>query len=127
MSETESSHFSLLQKKACDLISFAENYSAISSLSSLLFHLLEPKDLTILEKPLLRLLNGSEHYKQIGLVLIAAVIEKNNTIFERNIRWFRINITDTEFCKHKKIEILKLIANESNIKWIQKELEYWIK
>lgn len=127
MSETELNHFSLLQKKAIDIITYAENYCAITSLSSMLFHLLESKDLPTLEKPLLRLLNGPEQYKQMGLVLIAAVLERNNTVFERNIRWLRIYHTDTEFCKHKKIEILKLVANESNIKWIQKELEYWIR
>lgn len=127
MSESENNHLSLLEKKVTDLLATAESYCAIASYTSLLFQLLNPKDYTVFEKPLLRMLNGPEHYRQLGLNLILSVLERNNTVFERSIRYMRIFIIDTDYCKHKKVEVLKLMANESNIKWIQKELEYWIK
>ena len=126
MSETEKSHFSLLQKKALEMLSYAGSYCAIASLSSLLYHLLPAGEYTVLEKPLMRMLNGPEHYRQIGLNMMVAVLEKNGTAFDHSLRYLRLTITDTEYCKHRKLDILKLMANEGNIKWIQKELDYWI-
>ncbi len=127
MSESEMNDLALLRKKATELISCAENYCAIASLASLLFHLLEPKDFGLLERPILRLLSGPEHYRQIALNMMRAVLERNSSVFAGSIKYLRICMTDTEYCKHKKAEAMQMLANESNIKWIQRELEYWIR
>jgi hypothetical protein len=127
MSETEAGHLSLLQKKAIDILTHSQSYSAIASLSALLYHLLPPKEYSVLEKPLLRMLNGPEHYRQIGLNLMVAILERCPTALEHSLHYMRLSITSTEYCKHRKLDILKLMANEGNIKWIQKELDYWIR
>jgi len=127
MSSIEIQHLDLLFKKCSELIQINLNYAAICSLSSVLFHIIsDKKDFQILEKPVLRLLSGPEHYKQLGLNIIHAILEKNNRLFDLYMKYFRITMNDSEYTKLKKIEILSMIANEKNIKWIQKEFEYWI-
>eukprot|EP00826_Nyctotherus_ovalis_P051463 TRINITY_DN6431_c0_g2_i3.p1 TRINITY_DN6431_c0_g2~~TRINITY_DN6431_c0_g2_i3.p1 ORF type:complete len:198 (-),score=73.87 TRINITY_DN6431_c0_g2_i3:1074-1667(-) len=126
MSDTERKHLSALKSKCKELIAYASNGAAIASFASLLFHIGSAEELVVLERPLLRLLSGPEPYKQLGLNIIQAVLQKNPEMFESAMRYFRIFVSDTEYTRYKKVEILKVIANERNIKWIQKELEYWI-
>lgn len=126
MSDTETKHLNVLKSKCKELIMYASNGAAIASYASLLFHIGNAKEMSVLERPLLRLLSGPEPYKQLGLNIIQAVLQKNPELFETAMKYFRILISDTEYLRYKKVEILKVIANEKNIKWIQKELEYWI-
>ena len=126
MSETETKHLKLLKNKCKELIGITANYAAISAYASLLFHISEPGELNVLEKPLLRLLVGPEPYKQLGLNIIQAILKRNPDLFDIHMKYFRIFVNDTDYTKYKKIEILEIIANDKNIKWIQKELEYWI-
>lgn len=76
-----------------------------------------------LANPLISLLTAPHEIQYIALRNIKFILDKRPTIFDQNIKIFFIKYTDPVYVKLEKIEVLKRVANVSNIELILSELK----
>lgn len=118
-----------LLNKCKEMIEVLSNSSTILSLCSLLYHILSensPSELQILEKPLMRILRKNDNSKHICLSEIIKILETNNSLFKSYLRYFKLKQEENLNSQKKKLQIMCLLSDSSNIKFIQKELQFWI-
>ncbi|KAF9102676.1 AP-3 complex subunit beta-2 [Mortierella sp. AM989] len=105
----------------------SRNSQVVLSVAKLYMHLAPAEDSYKLGRPLIRLLRTHREIQYIVLNNIVAIASQRPYIFDQFYQHFFVRSTDPVFIRNLKLDILTLIASESNITFILRELQEYVK
>ena len=130
--DTAKEHLNKLISSASSLLSVYIRPSSTLALTSLIYNI-TPWDLLISTEgavmifPLIRLLEMEMEIRYLALVQIEHLARTLPSLWVDYLHYFRLKSADSLACKRKKLEILVHLAEEHNFKFIQEEINFWIK
>ncbi|KAF9157245.1 AP-3 complex subunit beta-2 [Actinomortierella ambigua] len=105
----------------------SRNSQVVLSVAKLYSHLAPPEESLRLARPLVRLLRGHREIQYVVLNNILAIASQRAYIFDQHYQPFFVRATDPVFIQNLKLDILTLIATETNITSILRELQEYVK
>ncbi|KAF9973751.1 AP-3 complex subunit beta-2 [Actinomortierella ambigua] len=105
----------------------SRNSQVVLSVAKLYTHLAPPEESLRLARPLVRLLRGHREIQFVVLNNILAIASQRAYIFDQHYQPFFVRATDPVFIQNLKLDILTLIATETNITSILRELQEYVK
>ncbi|KAF9979866.1 AP-3 complex subunit beta-2 [Mortierella antarctica] len=117
---------SFLLKCALPLLQ-SRNSQVVLSVAKLYMHLAPAEDSYKIGRPLVRLLRTHREIQYVVLNNIVAIASQRPYVFDQFYQHFFVRSTDPVFIRNLKLDILTLIATESNITFILRELQEYVK
>ncbi|RIB16880.1 adaptin N terminal region-domain-containing protein [Gigaspora rosea] len=105
----------------------SRNSAVVLSVAKIFYHLAPTADAYKLSKPLIRLLHSHREIQYVVLANIATMATQRPYLFEPHLQQFFVRSTDPAFIRNLKMEIMTLVATESNITGILRELQEYVK
>ncbi|KAG0226632.1 AP-3 complex subunit beta-2 [Actinomortierella wolfii] len=105
----------------------SRNSQVVLSVAKLYNHLAPAAESLKLARPLVRLLRGHREIQYVVLNNILAIASHRAYIFDQHYQPFFVRATDPVFIQNLKLDILTLIATETNITFILRELQEYVK
>lgn len=102
-----------------------KNASVVLAVASMLHYLTPGDENGKIAKALLRLLRGRPETKFVVLSAIMDIVQTSPEMFSPYVTDFFVSATDPFFVKKFKINIISLLANESNISKILREFKFY--
>eukprot|EP00163_Fabomonas_tropica_P004369 TRINITY_DN1384_c0_g2_i1.p1 TRINITY_DN1384_c0_g2~~TRINITY_DN1384_c0_g2_i1.p1 ORF type:complete len:1061 (+),score=365.46 TRINITY_DN1384_c0_g2_i1:571-3753(+) len=116
----------LLLKAAQPLLN-SRNAGVVLAVASVFYYLSPPYESTRIGKALTRLIRGSREVEYVVLANITTMAVTRSDMFDPYVKDFFVTPSDSEHCRPLKLEILTLLAKESNIGQILKEFKEYVK
>ncbi|CAG8597398.1 6772_t:CDS:2, partial [Cetraspora pellucida] len=101
----------------------SRNSAVVLSVAKIFYHLAPTADAYKISKPLIRLLHSHREIQYVVLANIATMATQRPYLFEPHLQQFFVRSTDAVFIRNLKMEIMTLVATESNITGILRELQ----
>ncbi|KAG0286098.1 AP-3 complex subunit beta-2 [Linnemannia gamsii] len=105
----------------------SRNSQVVLSVAKLYMHLAPAEDSYKIGRPLVRLLRTHREIQYVVLNNIVAIASQRPYVFDQFYQHFFVRSTDPVFIRNLKLDILTLIATESNITFILRELQEYVK
>ncbi|CAG8441070.1 3847_t:CDS:10 [Acaulospora morrowiae] len=105
----------------------SRNSSVVLAVAKVFYHLAPSSEAYKLGKPLVRLLHSHRETQYVVLANIATMATQRPSLFEPHLQQFFVRSTDPVFIRDLKMEIMTLIATESNITGLLRELQEYVK
>ncbi|KAI8363062.1 adaptin N terminal region-domain-containing protein [Mortierella sp. GBAus27b] len=105
----------------------SRNSQVILSVAKLYMHLAPAEDSYKIGQPLIRLLRSHREIQYVVLNNIVAIASQRPYVFDQFYQHFFVRSTDPVFIRNLKLDILTMIATESNITFILRELQEYVK
>ncbi|ORZ09403.1 adaptin N terminal region-domain-containing protein [Lobosporangium transversale] len=105
----------------------SRNSQVVLSVAKLFMHLAPAEDCYKIGRPLIRLLRSHREIQYVVLNNIVAIASERPYIFDQFYQHFFVRSTDPIFIRNLKLDILTMIATESNITFILRELQEYVK
>ncbi|KAF9908882.1 AP-3 complex subunit beta-2 [Linnemannia zychae] len=105
----------------------SRNSQVVLSVAKLYMHLAPLEDSYKIGRPLVRLLRTHREIQYVVLNNIVAIASQRPYVFDQFYQHFFVRSTDPVFIRNLKLDILTLIATESNITFILRELQEYVK
>ncbi|KAF9199895.1 AP-3 complex subunit beta-2, partial [Haplosporangium sp. Z 27] len=105
----------------------SRNSQVVLSVAKLYMHLAPAEESYKIARPLIRLLRTHREIQYVVLNNIVAISSQRPYIFDQYYQHFFVRSTDPAFVRNLKLDILTLIASESNITFILRELQEYVK
>ncbi|KAF9185382.1 AP-3 complex subunit beta-2 [Haplosporangium sp. Z 767] len=105
----------------------SRNSQVVLSVAKLYMHLAPAEDSYKIGRPLIRLLRSHREIQYVVLNNIVAIASQRPYVFDQFYQHFFVRSTDPVFIRNLKLDILTLIATESNITYILRELQEYVK
>ncbi|KAF9929787.1 AP-3 complex subunit beta-2 [Linnemannia zychae] len=105
----------------------SRNSQVVLSVAKLYMHLAPLEDSYKIGRPLIRLLRTHREIQYVVLNNIVAIASQRPYVFDQFYQHFFVRSTDPVFIRNLKLDILTLIATESNITFILRELQEYVK
>ncbi|KAF9348601.1 AP-3 complex subunit beta-2 [Mortierella sp. AD094] len=105
----------------------SRNSQVVLSVAKLYMHLAPAQDSYKIGRPLIRLLRTHREIQYVVLNNIVAIASQRPYVFDQFYQHFFVRSTDPVFIRNLKLDILTLIASESNITFILRELQEYVK
>ncbi|KAG0220258.1 AP-3 complex subunit beta-2 [Mortierella sp. NVP41] len=105
----------------------SRNSQVVLSVAKLYMHLAPVEDSYKIGRPLVRLLRTHREIQYVVLNNIVAIASQRPYVFDQFYQHFFVRSTDPVFIRNLKLDILTLIATESNITFILRELQEYVK
>eukprot|EP01027_Heterolobosea_sp_BB2_P001444 GEZU01002190.1.p1 GENE.GEZU01002190.1~~GEZU01002190.1.p1 ORF type:complete len:432 (-),score=117.87 GEZU01002190.1:58-1221(-) len=112
----------LLLKSTFPLLK-SRNSAVVLAVASLYFHVAPTSEFAKVIKSLLRISRGYRENQFIVLTNIATMAKTRPELFREHLKEFFVRSDDSPHCRELKIEILSLLANESNVSTVLKEFK----
>ncbi|KAK3841406.1 MAG: adaptin N terminal region-domain-containing protein [Linnemannia gamsii] len=103
------------------------NSQVVLSVAKLYMHLAPMEESYKIGRPLVRLLRTHREIQYVVLNNIVAIASQRPYVFDQFYQHFFVRSTDPVFIRNLKLDILTLIATESNITFILRELQEYVK
>ncbi|CAG8465568.1 878_t:CDS:10 [Cetraspora pellucida] len=103
----------------------SRNSAVVLSVAKIFYHLAPTADAYKISKPLIRLLHSHREIQYVVLANIATMATQRPYLFEPHLQQFFVRSTDAVFIRNLKMEIMTLVATESNITGILRELQVY--
>ncbi|KAF9351167.1 AP-3 complex subunit beta-2 [Mortierella sp. NVP85] len=117
---------SFLIKSALPLLQ-SRNSQVILAVAKLYMHLAPAEESYKIGRPLIRLLRSHREIQYVVLSNIVAIASQRPYVFDQFYQHFFVRSTDPVFIRNLKLDILTMIATESNITFILRELQEYVK
>ncbi|KAG0306101.1 AP-3 complex subunit beta-2 [Dissophora globulifera] len=105
----------------------SRNSQVVLSVAKLYMHLAPAEESYKIGRPLVRLLRSHRELQFVVLNNIVAIASQRPYVFDQFYQHFFIRSTDPGFIRNLKLDILTMIATESNITFILRELQEYVK
>jgi AP-3 complex subunit beta len=113
--------------RSCQPLLRARNAAVVLAVAALYFHLAPPLECGKVVLPLLRLVRATREIQYVALCNIATMAKERPELFTSYTKDFYVYSTDALFIKQVKLEILSLLATESTVHPILKELKTYMR
>ncbi|CAF1101511.1 unnamed protein product [Didymodactylos carnosus] len=104
----------------------SRNSAVVMAVAQLYYHVAPKTEVQIVAKALIRLLRHYREIQTIVLKSIASMADKHKQIFEPYLKSFYVHSNDSGQVKRYKLEILTVLANETNISTILREFQTYV-
>ncbi|KAF8925331.1 AP-3 complex subunit beta-2 [Dissophora ornata] len=105
----------------------SRNSQVVLSVAKLYMHLAPAEDSYKIGRPLVRLLRSHREIQYVVLNNIVAIASQRPYVFDQFYQHFFVRSNDPVFIRNLKLDILTMIATESNITFILRELQEYVK
>ncbi|CAG8552079.1 3865_t:CDS:10 [Racocetra fulgida] len=105
----------------------SRNSAVVLSVAKIFYHLAPTADAYKISKPLIRLLHSHREIQYVVLANIATMATQRPVCVKPHLQQFFVRSTDPVFIRNLKMEIMTLVATESNITGILRELQEYVK
>ncbi|KAI1320022.1 AP-3 complex subunit beta-2 [Mortierella claussenii] len=105
----------------------SRNSQVVLSVAKLYMHLAPAEDSYKIGRPLIRLLRSHREIQFVVLNNIVAIASQRPYIFDQFYQHFFVRSTDPIIIRNLKLDILTMVATESNITFILRELQEYVK
>ncbi|KAF9931932.1 AP-3 complex subunit beta-2 [Modicella reniformis] len=105
----------------------SRNSQVVLSVAKLYTHLAPAEESYKIGRPLIRLLRSHRENQYVVLNNIVAIVSQRPYVFDQFYQYFFVRSTDPVFIRNLKLDILTMIATESNITFILRELQEYVK
>ncbi|CAJ0750017.1 22923_t:CDS:10 [Entrophospora sp. SA101] len=113
--------------RSCLPLLQSRNSAVVMSVVKVLYHLAPIEEAYKIGKPLVRLLRSHREIQHVVLANIATMATQRPYLFEQHLQQFFVRSTDPSFIRNLKLEIMTLIATETNITLLLRELQEYVK
>ncbi|KAL1919435.1 uncharacterized protein VTP21DRAFT_2128 [Calcarisporiella thermophila] len=113
--------------RSCASLFQSRNSGVVLSVAKVFYHLAPDSEAQKIAKPLLKLLRSHREMQYVVLANIATIATERPHLFEPHHQHFYVRSTDPPFIYRLKLEILTLIATETNINTLLRELQAYVK
>ncbi|KAF9581376.1 AP-3 complex subunit beta-2 [Lunasporangiospora selenospora] len=105
----------------------SRNSQVVLSVAKMYMHLAPVEESYKLGRPLVRQLRGHREIQYVVLNNIVAIASQRPQVFDQYYQHFYVRSTDPVFIRNLKLEILTMIVTDSNITFILRELQEYVK
>lgn len=113
--------------KACQPLLRSRNSSVVMSVASLFFHVAPYSQAELAAKPLIRILKNTPEFGFLILSNIATMASTRPGMFSPYVKSFFVSGRDPFYLRKLKLEVMTLVANDSNVHPILKEFQSYLK